>query len=57
MKLSTLGQIIGFLGPLVIMLTTGSVKLGAVHSYEPPRWAHYIGWGGVCVGFFLQLLA
>ena len=57
MTLSSLGQVLGFLGPVLIMLTTGNTKLGAVHSFAPPRWAHYLGWGGVSVGFLLQLIA
>jgi hypothetical protein len=49
------GLVFGFLGPLILMVTTGSEKAGAVHSWSPPRWAHYTGWSLLALGFFLQL--
>lgn len=56
MTLSSVGQLLGFLGPVVIMVTTGNTKLGAVHSFAPPCWAHYVGWMAVSLGFLFQLI-
>jgi hypothetical protein len=47
------GLLLTFAGPVVILFTSG--KLGAVHSWDPPRWAHYTAWGMLTVGFLLQL--
>ena len=37
------------------MVTTGKEKLGAVHSWASPRWAHYAGWSLLSLAFCLQL--
>jgi hypothetical protein len=50
------GLVLSFAGSLVILFTAGRDKLGAVHSWEPPRWAHYTAWGMLTVGFLLQLI-
>jgi hypothetical protein len=57
MKLETVALVLGFVGSLLILVTTGNVKLGAVHSWETPRWAHYLAWGLLTFAFALQLYA
>ena len=49
------GLVLGFLGAFILMVTAGNEKLGAVHSWAPPRWAHYTGWSLLSAGFLLQL--
>jgi hypothetical protein len=51
------GLVLSCLGPLILMVTTGRETVGAVHSWLPPRWAHYLGWGLLSLGFLLQLAA
>jgi hypothetical protein len=49
------GLVFGFVRALILMLTTGCARAGAVHSWAPPRWAHYLGWSLLSLGFLSQL--
>ena len=55
--INVVGMIIEFAGLILVFISTGNLKLGAVHSFEMPRWAHYTAWTFLISGFLLQLFA
>ena len=51
------GMVLQFLGLILVLVTTGNVKLGAIQTSEMPRWAHYTAWPLLILGFLTQLFA